>query len=226
MTEPGLGRRIQVGGEFVQEASFLEALVTKEPDATRRLVAQIKTDHERRDKSAPGLVLFSKAFRGKLLGYLRHEWFPGDSGTVEEAWNDTLYRVWSRIDEFDASKSAFLTWATNQARYAALDLRRQRSREAGEELVEEVEEEETPEKDWAERISERDALRRAFRRLSEAERRLLWLRHVEEYKNVEIAREGLAGRELPEEHVRVYVNRAAQRLRKLYEEELAAGERR
>jgi DNA-directed RNA polymerase specialized sigma24 family protein len=54
---------------------------------------------------------------------------------------------------------------------------------------------------------EQKAIRRAFDKLTDSEQRLLRHRFVSGLGNVEIARLDLSG--IPEEHVRVYVNRAA-----------------
>jgi RNA polymerase sigma factor (sigma-70 family) len=241
-------RRLLVGRAYVEEFAFIEALQKGELQSTRRLVAQIKDDVAGGGEDSLGVLLLSKAFRGKVLGWLEHHWFPDDPGMAEEAWNDTLVRVWTRINSYDEGKSAFRTWVWNKARYAALDLRKSASRTretpyAGDEEAELRRRAESGESRPSDRLAkelieeaergfdgsgeseplsgdEARALRRALGRLTKEEQRLLYLRYVLGYRNVEIAREGLAGRELPEEHVRVYVNRAAKRLCRFYEEEL------
>jgi RNA polymerase sigma factor (sigma-70 family) len=242
-------RRLLVGGAYVEELEFILALHKGELEATRRLVAQIKEDVAGGGKDSLGLRLLAKAFRGRVLGWLERRWFPDDPELAKEAWNDTLWRVWSRINSYDERRSRILTWVMNQARYAALDLIKSASRKheipyAGDEDAEMSTRGESGESrpsdllakrliEEARRLDESGesepltgdevrALRRALRRLKKEEQRILYLHYVLGYRYVEIARENLVGRVLPEEHVRVYGNRAAKRLGRFYEEELAS----
>jgi RNA polymerase sigma factor (sigma-70 family) len=174
---------------------------------------------------------------------LSARFFRGDLELAKEAWNDALFRVWSRIEAYDEKRSRFRTWLWNQARYAALDLfrrpwegreepfageerskRDERGRLIGDPLHRALDAEaqrlvEDPEPLLPHEIA---ALRSAWSRLNEPEQRLLHYRYLVGLEPVEIARRGLAGREIPAEHLRVYVNRAAGRMRRFYEEELAA----
>jgi RNA polymerase sigma factor (sigma-70 family) len=191
-------------------------------------------------------MIVQRALRPKIVWWLEQKYFRRDWTRAEEAWNDALYRIWTRIEEYDASRARFVTWVWNQARWAALDLVRHHRAESREVPFagEEVEGTATGDGDAiadlllraleaeSERVStpaplpggEEAAIRRAFRRLSVTEQRLLWLHYVLGVPHVEIARRGLLEPPLPEEHLRVYVNRAAKRLHRFYEEELARGE--
>ena len=66
------------------------------------------------------------------------------------------------------------------------------------------------------RFAELDVLRRAWRRLTSTERKLLTLRVLRDLSHREVARE--LG-DIPEKHVRVYVARALARLRSYVDEE-------
>lgn len=212
---------LAVAGRQLLESAFIGALRRREPDATSLLIKQMRQDRIKDDGSDLGLVLLSKAFRGMILSYLNRHWFQSDPESAQEAWNDTLARVYSQIGAYDPTKSTFLTWVFNQARYAALDIRRALRRNAkgmaAQVIVERGAAHEEMESPLS--VTETNALQRAWRRLGERERKLLHLRYVQGYGNVEIARNHFSG-DLPEEYVRVYVGRAVRRLKKWYEEEL------
>jgi RNA polymerase sigma factor (sigma-70 family) len=223
------------------EEGLVDALRRGEPEAERRVVSLLREELRNGGSNNRGLLLLQEAFRNRVVGWLTHTFFAGDLPTAEEAWNDTLYRVWTRVKQYDESRSRFGTWVWNQARYAALDLRRKRraDREVpypgeepsskggeGEETTDVLRKRldegamrEFEEPEPLTRAEER-AIRRALGRLTNTEQWLLRLRYVYGFRNVDIARQELAGRPLPEEHVRVYVNRATKRLRAYYEEEL------
>jgi DNA-directed RNA polymerase specialized sigma24 family protein len=65
---------------------------------------------------------------------------------------------------------------------------------------------------------EKEALRRAFRRLRPAQRELLWWRYIEGWTPTQIARLKLEGA-VPDNHVKVYVARAVSKLAAVYEDE-------
>jgi RNA polymerase sigma factor (sigma-70 family) len=235
---------VTVANIKLEEASFIEAIRRGELEPERALARQIRQDFQSRANHAPGLLLLQKAVRSSIVGWLQHGIFGGDHGMAEEAWNDALYRIWSRIERYDESRSRFLTWVWNQARWAALDLRRkpeagrdipytgegpkddEEQSEAAEKRIdllhkglEEQAKRQLEEPEPLTRI-ERRAIKRALGRLTKTEQLLLHLRYVHGFRNVDIARNELLERSIPEEHVRVYVNRAAKRLRKYYDEEL------
>jgi DNA-directed RNA polymerase specialized sigma24 family protein len=107
-----------------EEASFIEALRRRDLEAERRLVQQLREDFRNVDRSPRGLLLLQRAFRGSIVGWLQRDLLRGDLQTAEEAWNDALFRVWSRIEQYDEDRSRFLTWVWSQASWAALDLKR------------------------------------------------------------------------------------------------------
>jgi RNA polymerase sigma factor (sigma-70 family) len=209
--------RIVVAGRRVSEEAFLEALGNNDDEATRLIVRQLKGDVG--EGGSHGLALVSRAYYCSVNQFLLRR-LNDDQESASEAWNDTLMRIYTRIDKFDRHKSSFRTWVYNQAAYAALDRKRLllRSRPAastGEALDEPVSEH--PREST---LSHREtrAVRRAFARLTETQRRLLWLTAIEGYRPSELATEGFV--DLPAEHVRVYVNRAAAKLNAFYREEL------
>jgi RNA polymerase sigma factor (sigma-70 family) len=211
-------RFVLVDGETFERADFVRALAQKDQAAARRLVAQLKQD--RNDGSSGALSLVSEAFAGRLLSYLRGS-FGGNESLATEVLNETLERVFTRIDAYSAERSAFRTWIFEQAKYAALDYRRREHQQGAvssaeaiaalEGLDEPPEEPLTP--------AESRALQRAFRGLTPTQRNLMWLRYVEGKSPTEISRSGVVPG-IPEEHVRVYINRAALKLAKRYREEL------
>jgi RNA polymerase sigma-70 factor (ECF subfamily) len=205
-------RWIIVSGGRADEGDFVEAVANKDEAATQRLVEQLKEDQK--SGGSLGLRLVSLAFGARVEEFLASR-FAGDRAAAEEAWNDTLLRIFLRIETFDASRSSFRTWVYNQARYAALDRRRALSRPSGLPFERFASDDVSPLT-----THERDALREAFKKLNETQRRLLWERFVFEREPAEIARQPeFVG--VPADHIRVYVNRAAARLREVYEEILA-----
>jgi len=212
-------KMIRVGSQLAGEDDFIARLQRSDEASERLLVAQIKTD--RATRASDGLVLASKAYRGPVIGLLTKQ-FAGQLDAATEVWNDTLERIYDRIDTYEPSRSKFKTWVFNQARYAAMDYRR---RQAGlprpvADLGDEIEDASSL---HAEPLTDREsrALRSALRRLTPLQRSLVWNRYVRHMTPFEIAREGLSG-EIPEDHVKVYVARALTKLRTNYLEELGA----
>ncbi len=165
----------------------------------------------------PGLCLLAAVLRGPILRYL-HRWFQGDQEAAIEAWNDTLFRIHSRVESFDSEKKSFVGWCYDQARYAALDLLRGMKRERSLPIGELPDMRDPLSDDFPEPLTGRQerSLQAAWRRLTSTEQKLLRLRYVMGHSNREIADAVMPGRE---EHVRVYVNRALRRLRRFFEEE-------
>lgn len=52
----------------------------------------------------------------------------GDQESAEECLQDTFWRLWQRIDQFDATRGAFATWLARLARNIAIDRLRQMRR--------------------------------------------------------------------------------------------------
>jgi RNA polymerase sigma factor (sigma-70 family) len=214
-----MDQEILVDGVPVRESAFVNALRANDKHSAALLVRQLIKD-TRGGTSHLGLVLLSRAFRGLILGYLRSIWFPDDPDTAAEVWNDVLLRVHTRIGDFDPSRSGFLTWLFNQARWAALDTRRKQrrleDRMSGEEIPDQADEAVEMPHIWTN--TEAAAFRRAWKGLTTTERNLLRARFIDGYGHVEIARNQLAGK-IPEEHVRVYVSRAVRQFKRLLDEE-------
>jgi RNA polymerase sigma factor (sigma-70 family) len=207
--------KIVVGGRRVPEGQFLEALRNNDDEATRLIVQQIKQDVAVGDSH--GLTLVSRAYFGSIRPFLLRK-LDGDDEGASEAWNDTLMRIYTRIDEFDRHKSSFRTWIYNQAGYSALDRNRALLRERRAPQALSTEASRDPALDSVLTGPEVRAVRRAFGRLTETQRRLLWLTAIEGYKPAELAQQGFV--DLPADHVRVYVNRAAAKFKEFYTEEL------
>jgi RNA polymerase sigma factor (sigma-70 family) len=208
--------RVRVADVDVDESEFTDRLRESERSAVRLLLKQLK--HDQATSGSTGLALVSKAFSSKLMSFLKRFFRDLDDPTshAEEALNDTLVRILSRCAEYDYGRAKFRTWVFQQARYAALDIRRTARREAGLEPVggDSFDTHEVP-------LTEREkrALRRAFRSLTPTQQRLLHARYVQEHSPTEISRLGLA-EGIQETHVKVYVNRAATKLAQRYSDEL------
>jgi RNA polymerase sigma factor (sigma-70 family) len=207
--------RVMVAGSSVNEEEFVRDLQEKDPAATRKLVEQLKRDQT--SAGSDGLALLVKAFGNRLFSYISQH-LDGDDALADEVFNDTLGRIHRGIDDYDFRKAAFRTWVYLQARYAVLERKRKlRPSEA----VAAVEAQAT---DWPDEplsVREQLAMRRAFRGLPDAQRRLLWLRHVEGWLPSEIARLELV-QNIPEDHIRVYINRSSRKLARDFTEELRA----
>jgi RNA polymerase sigma factor (sigma-70 family) len=208
---------IRVGGLDVREERFIERLRSTELHATRRLISQLKDD--RSSGGSLGLQLVSRAFGRELATYIARI-FPEGTNDVESLLNETLQRVLTRIDSFDSSRSAFRTWLYEQAKYAVLDAKRKDRRQLDTPPEHESDLEDGLEAAVADDAGpltsrEKTALRSAMRKLNPLQRQLLWWRYVMGYTPTEIARQKLA-EGVREEHVKVYVSRAVQKLRDLY----------
>lgn len=217
--EAAAGPHVSVAGRSFNRAAFVASVLEKDPEATRALVAQIREDAARGSEDALGLMLFSEAFRGRILGWLQHRRFPADPSAAEEVWNETLLRVWRRAPEYEENRSAFLTWAMNQAKWAAQDyVRRVPKRQEfvlspGADVTSDESEPEPL------TVQESQALQRAFTRLNDTQQLLVRARFIAELPYAVIARDVLGGKQ-SEANVRVYVNRAMIALRRSYDEEL------
>jgi RNA polymerase sigma factor (sigma-70 family) len=215
----GTRRTVRVAGLDVDEATFISKVRAKEAAATRRLVRQLREDGE--TGSSLGIRLVSAAFGREVAAFISRITHP-DETDVESLVLETLQRVYTRIGSYEATRSAFRTWVYEQARYAALDWRREREKTPEPLEPDEVDAGRPVEADLSRAadpaqasllLSNREAaaVRRAFRTLKPTERELLWRRYVEGWTPSEMSRAGFA-KGVPEEHVRVYVNRAAKKL--------------
>jgi RNA polymerase sigma factor (sigma-70 family) len=199
------------------EQAFVDNLAAGDRKAGVRLAEQLRTELDGRPTDCEGLRVFAKAFRGQLFAFLVHKQFEGDHDAALDAWNDTLVRVRTRVGSYEPTRSAFRTWAWNQAACAALSLRRNWRRWR---MMERL-------TDWPDRaadggdpvaLAERAALSRAFGRLRMRDRQLLYYRFVEDWKPSELVSELFT--EMSAGQVRVAVHRALERVRRLYLEEL------
>lgn len=208
----------ELSGQVFLEAQLVTRLRRGEADSINALVRQLRVE-QGQSREISGLLAFNKAFRPRLFSYIRRL-LKNEEELAKEAWNDTLYRVHTRIAKYDSSRYKFITWAFIQARHSALTLLRPHLRQIAT-TPEELGKEDVADVmvDSDDRALKSEAVKRAMRRLTETERKLLNLRFVEGYGNVEIARGHLAGA-IPEEHVRVYVSRAAKRLKNFFNEEI------
>jgi RNA polymerase sigma factor (sigma-70 family) len=201
-------------------SEVLAGLEHGDVEMSDRVVRQVRADRAAGVGVSEVLTAVCTAFRPKIMSYLRAKWFTDDESAVEDVWAETLERVYNRIEAFDARRSKFRSWVYSQSIWAAQDwLRREKRWRGAGELSEPGDQ--VAELGSTLEAAEAGAIRRAFAAMSRQEQELLFLRHVLGCRHVEIARHRLAG-ELPEEHVRVYTNRATKRLERRYQDELAA----
>ena len=81
--------------------------------------------------SEPELVVLLRTQKPEGITYLYHHYAPTLYGILqqvvqahemaEELLQDTLYKIWSRIDQYDPQKGRLFTWMRNLARNLALD---------------------------------------------------------------------------------------------------------
>ena len=218
MDKPSSNEVVRLGGHVVGVAQLQDALKERDSDLVRSVVQLLQGDSSQQEEA---LYAVQRALRGTVRAWLRRDWFKDDA-SIEDVWIRTLARISARTASFDPSRSAFATWVFNQAKYAALDYRRelaaelrveQRDRALRPEPAVEWDDEREPITD-----REKDCLRRAKRKLSDTERRLLELRYEEERSYAEILEE--TGLNTSVSNLRVNVFRAARKLKGLYEGEL------
>jgi RNA polymerase sigma-70 factor, ECF subfamily len=199
---------------------YIRELESGAQGPANQLIRQIKEDQK--SGGSQGLLDLSNAFRARIISF-QTKILNGNREAATEAWNDTLVDIWERIDSYDPRRSTFRTWVYNTARYQALARKRRHVRDQRRSVSE-------PDPDHhgmaaafelPEPLTDREsaALQRAFRRLKPTQRELLWFRFIEGWLPSEIVREGLV-QGVSAESVRVYINRAATRLRELFESEL------
>jgi RNA polymerase sigma-70 factor (ECF subfamily) len=197
-------------GGFDVEA-LAQALRAQDPAAAAAVVSALA---ERGAEQSVALEAVALAFYSDVMPFIRRR-VGQDPERADEVWSDTLLRVYKRAGTYDRKRSQFRTWVFNQAHYAALDSAR-RARARAETPVARL-----PEQYGGDDLalpltaSDQRALRRAMKRLTPTERQLLWCRHVLGMLPSEIATSEFAT-ELPAEHIRVYLSRAADKLRRLY----------
>jgi RNA polymerase sigma-70 factor, ECF subfamily len=173
---------------------------------------------DRQNSTSIGLTLLIRAFQGPVCRFIAVHVANADD--VEALWEQTLERSWARLDSFDPRRSKLRTWLYNQAHYAMLDYHRERQRLREHPPLHEVPLDSLSDLTEPLTATEASALKRAFRRLSSTERLLLWARYVEGCPPSKISDAYLDG-SIPSHHVKVYVARAAARLRRLFDEETA-----
>jgi RNA polymerase sigma factor (sigma-70 family) len=214
--------KVRVGGRYVEESTLIDGISRGDPALLDALVLQVRNDRTRGGRRSPALEIVCTAFRTQVRRFLRGR-YRLDEESLKEVWNDTLLRVYDRLEAFDPQRSALRTWVFNEAIFATRERLTEMKRQTrGDGLA--LEAGGRPNDPMATLMRDFDAsaIRRAYLRLNHQQQKLLFLKHVLGCRHTEIARHRLAG-ELPEEHVRVYVNRASERLRDLYAQELASG---
>ncbi len=201
---------------------YIRELESGAQGAANQVIRQIKEDRKR--GGSQGLLDLSNAFRARIISF-QTKILNGNREAATEAWNDTLVDIWERIESYDPRRSKFRTWVYNTARYQALARKRRLVRDQRMPVVE-------PDADYhaiaavfelPEPLTDREraALQRAFRRLKPTQRELLWFRFIEGWLPSEVVREGLI-QGVSAESVRVYINRAATRLKELFDSELTS----
>lgn len=215
------GRRVRVAGYLVDEVELRHALASGDGTWSERVVRQIREDRRQGAVMSPALVVLCSALRPYVLARVRRAGLYSAT-TIDDAWADTLVRVYERIDQFDPARASLKWWVALQAVWAASDLARKW--DGAVPVGERVQQERaSAEADPAVRLlddADAQAMRRAFGRLSARDQKLVFMRTLFGCRHAEIAAHPVAAG-LNEATVRVYVNRATKRLRRLYEQESA-----
>lgn len=211
--------------KFDAELNEVARLIRKNDDATlQRLVAVLVEEAEAGDEDSQGLLALAKAEYGSLQGWFRSKWFHQDEPLVQEAWNETLFRVFTRITSYVSDGRPFMSWVYNQARFAALDiLRRERNQLRIPDKLKVWSQDYEPETDWVMTRREEDAKRRALAGLTSQEQLLLEFHFVQGMTYDQIFDE--LHERIPREQLRVYVARAVKRFVAAYEVELRRQQR-
>jgi RNA polymerase sigma factor (sigma-70 family) len=214
----GVNGSVMVDGRRISVSALVEALGEGDVDVADAVVGQVRADRASGAGVSDVLTAVCTAYRPAIKRYLAWR-LGGDLEAVEDVWSETLMRVYERIDEFDSSRAKFRTWVHRQAEWAGWDWLRTKAAWDRGDSVAVFGDSQALDPEWAhERELRSAAMRRAFARLTRQEQELLFLRHVLGCRHVEIARHRLVD-DLPEEHVRVYANRATRRLGRLFHEE-------
>ena len=216
---------VNVGGSDVVLRDVVLKMRAGDPDASRLIVSQIRTERDADSRDSLGLTILTLAFERIVQSWLTKVFFDGREDLADEAWNDALLTAWRRINQFDTHRSSFRTWFFNLAKWSAMSILRTEERAAM--RVQRVAEVETADDvyDSLEEYYSYDeklnaALERAMARLTDAQRRYVQLRVVHGLSHSEISQH--LGGSVPTDHVRVYVNRAIRRLRAIFEEEVVS----
>ncbi|WP_273444057.1 RNA polymerase sigma factor [Neolewinella agarilytica] len=78
-----------------------------------------------RQRDEEGMRLLFHHYSGALLSIIQP--IINQQETSEEVLHDTLLKIWTNIDSYDAGKSRFFTWMARIARNAAIDKIRSKS---------------------------------------------------------------------------------------------------
>jgi RNA polymerase sigma-70 factor (ECF subfamily) len=117
------------------------------------------------------LVAVHRAYRGALLSFL-HGFSMGSRATAEDLLQETMIRVWRRIDDLPADPDGRRRWLYTVARHVGIDsIRRSRARPVGVHGLDEVMT--LGEDDPTESVVAMDALVGAVRELSTGHRQVL-----------------------------------------------------
>ena len=208
-------------GQYLSVTEFVSRVARQDESLVQLVVSQLLADQASGRSYSEGLVAVDLGWGRAIKRFLGQEFFGTRVELAQIAWNATLLRVFERIGQFDRARSRFSTWLFNQARYSALDEVRRLKREAR--LVQRAQSDPAGVRsDVLEAAdvttSQRSALRRALRRLSETDRELIWLYLVEELSYDEIC--DRLSRPVKREHLRVAVSRAIARFQRVGQEEL------
>ena len=200
----------EVAGELVDVTDFLVRLRGGDEAAEKLVVEQIRHDKDEGKRDGVGLIILTAAYTPIARTHLnrRLPWVPWDER--EDAWHRALYRIWERIETYDAARSKFRTWVCRMAQWQSP---RRRVSDAltyaaGPEVPDRPAHEEgdgiTPE--------QQERLGRALSRLTEGQRDLLEMRFRDGLSYDEIIER--LDREVTVEAVRIAVHRIVLRLRR------------
>jgi RNA polymerase sigma-70 factor (ECF subfamily) len=79
-----------------------------------------------RSRDPDALIVLYQKYSARVFSLLCR--ILEDNSTAEEVLQDTFYRLWTRVELFDATKGSLLSWLFTIARNIALDFKRKESR--------------------------------------------------------------------------------------------------
>jgi DNA-directed RNA polymerase specialized sigma24 family protein len=183
---------------------------------------QLLADVENKASHSEGLLAVNIVWKRPVCRFVIGKYLSHDEDQ-QEVWIQALALIHARIRKYDFTKCSLATWVFNQGKYAALnDVRRRHRERRADEAAYAHGRVDTLEFDMSS-FTEREnrAARRALKRLSENERRLVEQRVLLDRSYDEMYEDNDGS--IKREHLRIYVARAISNLKRLTNEELERG---
>ncbi len=109
----------KIGDETYTLSEISSEIRKRNSDIATNLVEMIKEDRNSNSQSSIALTIISKIKKSSQSIFQSHPSYPGATlALCEESFNDALFAIYKRIDQFDPSKSSLNTWLTNMIYWA------------------------------------------------------------------------------------------------------------